>query len=166
MVPNADPESFKLLFVCTGNTCRSPMAEAIARRELEELGWSHVEVRSAGAFTTEGMPASEGALQSAARHGLDLTGHRTTTLTPELVEWGDLILVMGRWHLERALELGGDERTALLSAFAEGDEAQGGEGMEVPDPFGGDDAAYESAYDALQTLIRRSLKRLEPILAP
>ena len=112
------------------------------------------------------MPASEGALESAARHGLDLSGHRTRTLTPELVGWADLILVMGLWHLERALELGGDERTALLAAFAEGDEAQGGEGTEVPDPFGGNDEAYEAAFDALQTLIRRSLKRLEPILAP
>src|SRR5262245_53840738 len=121
MAPNADTESFRLLFVCTGNTCRSPLSEVIARRELEQLGWSHVEVRSAGAFAKEGMPASEGALQSAARHGLDLTGHRTSTLSPELVDWADLILVMGPWHLERALELGGDERTALLAAFAEGD---------------------------------------------
>jgi protein-tyrosine-phosphatase len=166
MEEKADTESFKLLFVCTGNTCRSPLAEAIARRELEALGWSHVAVSSAGAHAPEGMPASEGALLIGRRYGLDLSGHRTRTLTPELVEWADLILVMGLWHMERALELGGSERTALLGAFAEGDETDAGLGSEVPDPFGGDEDAYEVAYESLYALIRRALKRLEPILAP
>jgi protein-tyrosine phosphatase len=166
MEQSGDVESFKLLFVCTGNTCRSPLAEAIARRELEALGWSHVAVASAGAHAPEGMPASEGAVLVGSRNGLDLSGHRTRTLTPELVAWADLILVMGIWHLERALELGGGERTALLGAFAEGDETEAVLGSEVPDPFGGDEDAYEAAYESLDGMIRRALKRLEPILAP
>src|ERR687883_1473661 len=75
----------KMLFVCTGNTCRSPLAEAIARRIAIERGLVEVEVASAGTSAWEGAPASDGALLVGIERGLDLSNHRARQLTRELV---------------------------------------------------------------------------------
>lgn len=160
------PESFRLLFVCSGNTCRSPLARAIAARELNALGWQ-VEVRSAGVNALSGTPASSGSLEAARRHGLDLSTHRSREVDPALIDWADLILVMSPSHLVRLAQLGGAGKAALLDAFAYGDEAGGDAGgAGVPDPFGGDDEAYEQTYRILEELVAKALRRLEPILAP
>jgi protein-tyrosine-phosphatase len=159
------PEAFRLLFVCTGNTCRSPLAEALTRREAASRGWDHLEVASAGVAAAEGLPASEGSLRAAGRHGLDLSGHRSSPLTAEKASWADLILVMSPGHLLRLEELDATSRAALLDAFARGAEGQG-EGRGVPDPFGGDDEAYEATYQALERAVLAVLGRLEPLLAP
>ncbi len=158
-------ETFRVLFVCTGNTCRSPLAQVLALRELEALGWTHVEVRSAGVAAASGEPASEGARQVAERHGLSLEEHRSTPLDRELVAWADLILAMSPGHLVRVAALGGGERAALLDAFARGDDAEAATGG-VPDPFGGGEEAYAEAYEVLETLVRAAVRRLEPILSP
>ena len=159
------PESFRLLFVCSGNTCRSPLAEAVAKHQVKELGWS-VDVRSAGVSALAGTPASSGSLDVAARHGLDLSAHRSRDLDAALIDWADLILVMSPGHLVRLAQLGGAGKAALLDAFAEGDEGVEDVGGGVPDPFGGDDEAYEETYRTLEQLVGKALRRLEPILAP
>jgi protein-tyrosine-phosphatase len=158
------PEAYRLLFVCTGNTCRSPLAEALARGEAERRGWSHLEVASAGVSAVAGQGASEGALRVAERHGLPLDAHRSRPLTADLTAWADLILVMSPGHLRRVSELGAGERASLVDAFAHPDAAEEGRG--VPDPFGGGDEDYEDTYVVLAGLVRDALDRLEPILAP
>ena len=164
MDPSTDAGPFRLLFVCTGNTCRSPMAEVIARHRIEQLGWSQVQVGSAGVGAWDGSPASGGSLRAAAAKDLDLSTHTSTYLTPELVESADLILTMSASHLVRALELGAGERAAMLTAFAEDLDVERAPG--IPDPIGGPDEEYAATFDVLDDLIEKALARLEPIVKP
>ncbi|MBM4185352.1 MAG: low molecular weight protein arginine phosphatase [Gemmatimonadetes bacterium] len=155
---------FRILFVCTGNTCRSPMAEVIARRRAEVLGWGHVEFRSAGVGAFEGSEASEGAVRTAAAHGLDLTRHTATPLLKDDATRADLILAMSPSHLMRLVELGAGERAALLTSYAGGHPDDPRE-VAIPDPIGGPDEEYEQTFQLLERLIDRVLTRLEPVLA-
>lgn len=146
----------RLLFVCTGNTCRSPLAEALARREAIERGLGDVEISSAGTSAWDGAPASDGALLVAMERGLDLASHRSQQLTRELVQSHDVVLGMGPHHVERAEALGGEGRTHLLTAFAGGPSA----GRAINDPFGGDLEQYRETLAELQGEIRRVFDRL------
>src|SRR5690349_11718390 len=107
------PTTFNVLFVCTGNTCRSPMAEALAREELERRGWHHVRLASAGTAADFGQPASGNAVSVLARKGIDLDRHSSQPLTRALVEWADLILAMSPSHLGPVARSGGMEKMAL-----------------------------------------------------
>ena len=150
--------SFRLLFVCTGNTCRSPMAQVLAERSLERRGWNDVEVRSAGVSAGVGGRASEGARAATAGNGLSLEGHTSTPLDRELVASVDLILTMGAHHADAAEALGGAGKVWTVSAFSSGGEQTRGPG--VPDPFGGDARVYRECLEALETLVEASLSRM------
>lgn len=146
----------QLLFVCTGNTCRSPMADVIARAAIRARGLADIKVGSAGTSAWEGSPASDGALLVALEHGLALETHRARTLSRELIEGADLVLTMGPHHAERANALGGTEKTHLLMQYA----SKGNEATAVGDPFGGDLDAYRATFAELEGAIEKVLDRL------
>ena len=142
-----------VLFVCTGNICRSPLAASLLARALKDRG-VEVAVSSAGTGAWDGAPASEGAYLVGLERGLDLSGHRARLLTRELVEEADLILTMARHHRARVDELGGEGKVYVLGEYA----GQGGD--EVSDPFGGDLAVYRDTAQELEALADAVAERL------
>jgi protein-tyrosine-phosphatase len=161
--PEPQKSTFNILFVCTGNTCRSPLAEVLAHAELEQRGWMHVRVSSAGSAALGGEPASAHSVTAASRRGLDLGAHRSRPLSAQLVAWADLVLAMSPSHLDSVEYLGGGNKVSLLGDFAAGDD---GAGHPVPDPFGGELETYLATADELERLVRASIDRLAPILHP
>ena len=142
----------KILFVCTGNSCRSPMAEGILKHLLKKEGVDSVLVESAGTMAPEGMAPTNNALLAMVERGLDISGHRARTLTKEMVEDSDLIFVMEKAH-QRFVEHmvpSAREKVFLLKAYR-----ANGEKREVEDPIGGDLEVYRNAYDELEREIQR-----------
>lgn len=112
-----------ILFVCTGNTCRSSMAEALFKKILEDIGKNTkgIKIKSAGTAAMENQPATPQAISVMREMGIDLSSHRATLLTPKLIDEADLILTMTLDHKRRILEMYPEAhgKVYLLKEFVE-----------------------------------------------
>ncbi len=146
----------RILFVCTGNTCRSAMAEAIARKIAQERGMTDIEVGSAGTAAWESAPASDGALLVCLERATDISQHQARLLTRELLDSYDLVLAMGPHHVERVEALGGKGKTFLITTYA----SRGASDRPIGDPFGGELELYRETYDELERELQRVFDRI------
>jgi protein-tyrosine-phosphatase len=149
-----------VVFVCTGNVCRSPMAAGFFYDKLHhEKAASSVRVRSTGIWALEGQPASAYAVQVMAERDLDISGHRGRNLTQADVDEADLILVMTLRHKEAIAQdfEHSDGKVYLLSAMA-------GQPYDIQDPYGGSIIEYRRTATELADLVERGYSRVMELL--
>ena len=140
-------EPFRVLAVCTGNTCRSPFAEGYLRLALQRAGFSAgVEVASAGVFAGTGYPASPSAIQVAETYGVDLSEFRCQMAIEDLLEEQHLILTLDETHEDYLLEHNPSvaERIRPLGAYVSPSPVRS-----IADPMGGDLQVFESTFELI-----------------
>lgn len=145
----------KIVFVCTANRYRSPIAQACFRREASVHNQADQwHVLSAGTWAVDGMPAASEAIRQASRMGLDISGHRSQVIRPELIRAADLIIVMEHGHKE-ALQIefpDSADKVHLLSEAATGDS------YDVPDPAAS--ASDEGVPQEISELVHQGFDRM------
>lgn len=139
-----------VIVVCTGNICRSPMAAGLLASRLPESLCKTIQVFSAGTHALQGYPAQDHAIETMARIGIDISGHRARQLTPEMVRKAALILTMETahlWYIRTLAEVPPEKLRLWLSFNPQ-------TGMrQVADPYGGPLSAYQTCLETLSPAV-------------
>jgi protein-tyrosine-phosphatase len=152
----------KILFVCDGNICRSPLAAEYLRDRAVRHRLSDIIVDSAGLLGIEGAPAAPYSIKVGSGAGLDLTGHRSRGVTPAAVESADLLLAMTNTHLDtlaRRFPRGAPKRL-LLRAFEHGATPRA-DAAELDDPVRGPIEGYREAFAIMRICVDHLISHLK-----
>ncbi len=144
-----------ILIVCTANICRSPVVEALLKQRLDQQGYGDWQVVSAGTWALNGQPASRFSVDVLADRRIDISQHRSSPISDELMDWADLILCLATGH-EEALKAefpGQAHKINLLSAMS-------GPGYSVHDPYGEPRPAYERMVEEVSGLVDDGLSSI------
>lgn len=153
-----------ILFVCTGNTCRSSMAEALFKEMIKNQypdKLKDVKVVSAGVAARDGDQASPNAIRAMEELGIDLTFHSATQLTEELIHKADLILTMTQRHRDMVLIMNPGARGKVYTLIEYTNEGQGNKGdLDIQDPFGGPIEVYRQSAAQIQKALKVLMEKL------
>jgi protein-tyrosine-phosphatase len=149
---------FVILFVCTGNTCRSAMAEGALKVLLERENITTSEVISAGVSAAAGFPATLYAIEAAKIWNADISNHHSRPLTNQLIDRADLILAMTPYHLKNILRMKKEAvlKTFLFTNFPELSQ----EGMGIDDPIGQSLDRYNEVFLEIGQYLEKNLEEI------
>lgn len=151
-----------ILLVCTGNSCRSVMAEGLLKKYLNESGREDIEVSSAGTGAIDGLPPTSEAIEAMRQEGVDISSFKSRSLTEEMIMNADLVLVMAAHHMDDVIRRVPEaaKKTHILKQYGLDTDMEACEDLDIPDPIGRPAAFYRHVLG----LIKKELERIVPLL--